>query len=279
MRGTCLWNYFEIGPLAWEEMSFKGFCFVLFVFFFFCCFFFFLLFFCCCFFFFFFFCFFFVFFLFFCFLFSLWQPFCFAERNHLGNFGKGAWDEHFCEIILKSGHWPGKRCRLNFFSIFSSVDTFFLVERNHSGNFGKGAWEKHFYKSCYPRCKFWSWSRVSSLGHGVPVCGFHTRPWLCIQHTLWSWQRKLKDLENDGYSTVWFEPKKRLLFLFVLCIDAKLAYQVLLTIRGRLITPFILGPCLLVWSFWFVIRLRIYEFVLWLTIMEISFPLGSLGPL
>ena len=25
MRGTFLWNYFEIGPLAWEEMSFKGF--------------------------------------------------------------------------------------------------------------------------------------------------------------------------------------------------------------------------------------------------------------
>ena len=26
-----------------------------------------------------------------------------------------------------------------------------------------------------------------------------------------------------------------------------------------LFTPFILGPCLLVWTFWFVIRLWIYE--------------------
>ena len=25
-----------------------------------------------------------------------------AEPNHSSNFGKGAWEEHFCEIILKS---------------------------------------------------------------------------------------------------------------------------------------------------------------------------------
>ena len=28
--------------------------------------------------------------------------------------------------------------------------------------------------------------------------------------------------------------------------------------------PLFWGPCLLVWTFWFVIRLRIYEFGLWL---------------
>ena len=27
--------------------------------------------------------------------------------------------EHFCEIILKSAHWPRRRCRLKGFSIFS----------------------------------------------------------------------------------------------------------------------------------------------------------------
>ena len=28
--------------------------------------------------------------------------------------------EHFCEIILKSAHWPWRRCRFKSFSIFSS---------------------------------------------------------------------------------------------------------------------------------------------------------------
>ena len=27
--------------------------------------------------------------------------------------------EHFCEIILKSAHWPARRCLLKGFSIFS----------------------------------------------------------------------------------------------------------------------------------------------------------------
>ena len=27
--------------------------------------------------------------------------------------------EHSCEIISKSAHWPGRRCRLKGFSIFS----------------------------------------------------------------------------------------------------------------------------------------------------------------
>ena len=43
-------------------------------------------------------------------------PLCSAERNHFSNFGRGSPKEHFCEIILKSGHWPSRRC----FSTFSS---------------------------------------------------------------------------------------------------------------------------------------------------------------
>ena len=36
------------------------------------------------------------------------------------NFGRGSPKEHFCEIILKLGHWPRRRCRLKvFFFIFS----------------------------------------------------------------------------------------------------------------------------------------------------------------
>ena len=30
---------------------------------------------------------------------GLWWPFCSAEHNHLFNFGKGYYEEHFCEII------------------------------------------------------------------------------------------------------------------------------------------------------------------------------------
>ena len=42
-----------------------------------------------------------------------------AEQNHFSNFGKGSSKKHFCEIILKSAHWPWRRCRLKGFSIFS----------------------------------------------------------------------------------------------------------------------------------------------------------------
>ena len=40
------------------------------------------------------------------------------KQNHFSNFGRGSPKEHFCEIILKSGHWP-RRCCLKVFSIFS----------------------------------------------------------------------------------------------------------------------------------------------------------------
>ena len=33
-----------------------------------------------------------------------------AER--FSNFGRGSLKEHFCEIILKSGLWPRRRCHL-----------------------------------------------------------------------------------------------------------------------------------------------------------------------
>ena len=55
------------------------------------------------------------------------------ERNHFNNFGRGSPKEHFCGIILKSGHWPKRRCHLKlffFFSIFSSGDHF--VQRNRT---------------------------------------------------------------------------------------------------------------------------------------------------
>ena len=71
---------------------------------------------------------------------------------------------------------------------------------------------------------------------------------------------------------------------------AKLAYQVMLT--DAWLHPLFCGPCLLVWTFWFVICLLIYEFGLRLSADYVylrltayhsadyvSFPLGSLDPL
>ena len=38
-----------------------------------------------------------------------------SEWNQFSNFGKGALEEHFCEIKLKSGHWHGICCLKGFF--------------------------------------------------------------------------------------------------------------------------------------------------------------------
>ena len=43
-----------------------------------------------------------------------WQPFCSAEQNHLCKFGRGCYEEQFCEIILNLGQWI-RRCGLKDF--------------------------------------------------------------------------------------------------------------------------------------------------------------------
>ena len=48
-----------------------------------------------------------------------------SEWNQFSNFGKGALEEHFCEIKLKSGHWH-EICCLKVFFIFSSGGQFVL---------------------------------------------------------------------------------------------------------------------------------------------------------
>ena len=35
--------------------------------------------------------------------------------DHFSNFGSGSSKENFCEIILKSGNWPRRRCDLKVF--------------------------------------------------------------------------------------------------------------------------------------------------------------------
>ena len=45
---------------------------------------------------------------------DLLQPFCSVEHNHLCNFGRGYYEEQFCEIILNLGHLF-RRCSLKDF--------------------------------------------------------------------------------------------------------------------------------------------------------------------
>ena len=42
---------------------------------------------------------------------ELWQPFCSAECSQLCHFGRGYYEEQFCEIILNLGQWLRRRCR------------------------------------------------------------------------------------------------------------------------------------------------------------------------
>ena len=36
---------------------------------------------------------------------ELWKPFCSVERKHLCNFGRGYFEEQFCEVILNLDQW------------------------------------------------------------------------------------------------------------------------------------------------------------------------------
>ena len=42
--------------------------------------------------------------------------FCLAEQNSLCNFGRGHFEEHFCDIILNFGQWL-RRCHLRYFNV------------------------------------------------------------------------------------------------------------------------------------------------------------------
>ena len=53
------------------------------------------------------------------FLFLAFTAILFSERNHFSNFSRRSSKKHSCEIILKSAHWPGRRCCLKGFSILS----------------------------------------------------------------------------------------------------------------------------------------------------------------
>ena len=55
---------------------------------------------------------------------ELWRPFCLVGWNHLCKFGKGYYEELFCEIILNLDQLFRRRCLLKIFLIWSSGDPF-----------------------------------------------------------------------------------------------------------------------------------------------------------
>ena len=52
----------------------------------------------------------------------------FSSGGHFRNFDRGSPKEHFCEIILKSGHWPWRRCHLKVFLLVLAAILFWGVE-------------------------------------------------------------------------------------------------------------------------------------------------------
>ena len=103
------------------------------------------------------------------------------EQKQFSNLNRRSPKEHFCEIILKSGHWPRRTYHLKVFLCFSfgghyversgtiltilveehprniSVKSVFFsyfllwwpfcaAERNHFNNFDRGSPKEHLYK-------------------------------------------------------------------------------------------------------------------------------------
>ena len=73
---------------------------------------------------------------------ELWQPLCSAKRNHLCNFGRGYYEEQFCEIILNLGQRFRRRCRLKDFLsgalvalLFGGAEPLCNFERRHHGEY------------------------------------------------------------------------------------------------------------------------------------------------
>ena len=73
---------------------------------------------------------------------GLWPPFCSVEQSHLCNFGKGHYEEPFCEFISNLGQWIRRCCLKDFLSealealLFSRVKPFMqFCKEGIMGNF------------------------------------------------------------------------------------------------------------------------------------------------
>ena len=74
---------------------------------------------------------------------SYLEPFNLSEQNLLCNFGRGHYQEQFCEIILNLGQWLRRCCLKDFLS--GALTASCSVEKNHLCNFGIRHHEEHSY--------------------------------------------------------------------------------------------------------------------------------------
>ena len=58
------------------------------------------------------------------------------------NFGRGHYEEHFCEIILNSDQWF-KKMLFKYISYLQIWQPDYLAELNHLCNFGRGHYEEY----------------------------------------------------------------------------------------------------------------------------------------
>ena len=89
---------------------------------------------------------------------ELCRPFCSAERNYLCNYGRGHYEEQFCEFISNLGQWF-RRYRLEYFYLelwWPSCS----VKRNHLCNFERGHHGEH---TCEVICNLDQWFRRCRL--------------------------------------------------------------------------------------------------------------------
>ena len=70
---------------------------------------------------------------------GLWRPFCSEERNHSCNFGKGHYDEQFCEIVLNLLDLLFKD--ISYLELWQPLC---LVEWTHLCNFGRRHHKEQF---------------------------------------------------------------------------------------------------------------------------------------
>ena len=97
----------------------------------------------------------------------------FVQQNHLSNDGRWSTKEHFCKIIMISGHWP-TRCCLKVFLYLALVAILFSRAKAFS-NFGRGPITEGTLceiilisgHKCRRRCCLKVFSILSSGGHSV----------------------------------------------------------------------------------------------------------------
>ena len=67
------------------------------------------------------------------------------EQDYFSNFGKGSSKKHFCEIILKSGHWSRSIYHLKVF-LFLALAAILLRATEPLSQFGRQLPKEHFYE-------------------------------------------------------------------------------------------------------------------------------------